>query len=62
MTFYQSEVTHFIKKLYEQNPQLKDQQKQGRALLWDKSKINLDDYARNKQSSIKQKPYVYSTE
>lgn len=56
---YESEITRFIKDLKEKNPKLEEQQRAGRALLWDKAPLDLDARDRAEQSSIKQQPYVY---
>lgn len=56
---YVSEITSFIEDLKKENPQLEEEQRQGRALLWDKSEIDLDTTARNKESRVPQQGYVY---
>lgn len=56
---YQSEVTQFISSLKEKNPNLEASQRAGRALLWDKSPIDLDQQARIEASSVNQQAYVY---
>jgi hypothetical protein len=56
---YQSEATKFLSELKEKNPHLEQQQLAGRALLWDKAPIDLDKSARDKESRVKQQPYVY---
>ncbi|MBC7413330.1 MAG: DUF3460 family protein [Herminiimonas sp.] len=56
---YQSEITQFINELKAKNPGLEESQRAGRALLWDKAPIDLDQQGRNKDSSIKQQAYVY---
>jgi len=56
---YQSEITQFIGSLKEKNPNLEASQRAGRALLWDKSPIDLDQQARSKASNVKQQAYVY---
>jgi aspartate ammonia-lyase len=59
MTTYTSEITQFIAELKEKNPQLEQEQRKGRALLWDKAPIDLDQSARAKESRVDQQPYVY---
>jgi hypothetical protein len=54
-TDYQSEATQFINSLKEKNPHLEESQRAGRALLWDKSPIDLD----TKASNVPQQAYVY---
>ena len=56
---YESEATKFIAELKEKNPKLEAEQLAGRALLWDKTPINLDNSEREKSSRVKQQPYVY---
>jgi len=56
---YQSEATQFINSLKEKNPNLEESQRAGRALLWDKSPIDLDQQARIKASNVSQQAYVY---
>jgi hypothetical protein len=56
---YESEATKFIAELKEKNPNLEAEQLAGRALLWDKTPINLDNSEREKSSRVKQQPYVY---
>lgn len=56
---YESEATKFIADLKQHNPQLEEQQRAGRALLWDKAPINLDQTAREAQSRVQQQAYVY---
>jgi hypothetical protein len=56
---YESEATKFIAELKRKNPQLEEEQRAGRALLWDKTPINLDTSERDQASRVKQQPYVY---
>lgn len=56
---YESEATKFIAELKKNNPNLEEAQRAGRALLWDKTPINLDNSEREKSSRVKQQPYVY---
>lgn len=57
---YESEITGFIKQLKATNPQLEQEQRAGRARLWDKAPIDLDQTSRALESRVEQKPYVYS--
>jgi hypothetical protein len=59
---YESEISQFIKQLKQQNPQLEESQRAGRALLWDKAPIDLDQQKRAKESRINQRAYVYQTQ
>ncbi|MDP5008935.1 MAG: DUF3460 family protein, partial [Glaciimonas sp.] len=57
-----SEVTKFIAELKQKNPKLEQEQQDGRALLWDKTPIDLDSQLRTKESNVAQQPYVYQNE
>ncbi|MGO4330821.1 DUF3460 family protein [Cupriavidus sp. 2TAF22] len=57
---YESDITQFLKSLKEERPSLEAEQRQGRALLWDKTPINLEESERAGASRVAQKPYVYS--
>jgi len=57
---YTSDVTSFIEELKAKKPTLEDEQRQGRALLWDKP-IDLPTQAEYRDASIPQQPYVYQT-
>ncbi len=59
LTNYVSEATLFLDSLKQKNPHLEEQQRAGRALLWDKTPIDMDKTARDKESRVKQAPYVY---
>lgn len=56
---YESEFTVFLKQLKQQTPDLEEKQRQGRALLWDKSATSLDEQARRDDATVKQQAYVY---
>jgi hypothetical protein len=56
---YQSDITQFINQLKAQKPSLEEEQRRGRALLWDKQPIDLDERAKQKTSRVDQTPYVY---
>jgi hypothetical protein len=58
---YVSDTTQFIEQLKREHPQLEAEQRQGRALLWDKS-ISRDDQKAFKDARVAQKPYVYQTQ
>ncbi len=58
---YVSEFTRFITDLKQQNPRLEAEQQAGRARLWDKPRLDLDDMRRAQESRVKQKPYVYQS-
>jgi hypothetical protein len=56
---YESEISQFINQLKQQNPHLEESQRAGRALLWDKAPIELDQQKRTNESRVKQQAYVY---
>jgi hypothetical protein len=56
---YESEATQFINKLKKDNPKLEESQRAGRALLWDKAPIDLDQRKRADESRVTQQAYVY---
>jgi len=51
-TAYQSDITLFIDGLKKANPDLEQQQRAGRALLWDKAPISLDEQHRTLESIV----------
>jgi hypothetical protein len=57
---YTSEVTQFIDQLKAQKPLLESQQRDGRALLWDKA-VDRDVQAEFGAGRVAQQPYVYQT-
>ncbi|MEX3629414.1 MAG: DUF3460 family protein [Burkholderia sp.] len=56
---YTSDVTQFLNQLKQQKPALEDEQRKGRALLWDKQPIDLDERSEQQQSRVRQTSYVY---
>ena len=61
MAMYESEITQFLKTLKQERPSLDAEQREGRALLWDKAPIDLDERTRADASRVAQKPYVYAS-
>ena len=59
---YVSEATRFLQDLKATRPHLERAQRDGRALLWDKTPIDLEQSARWKDSRVAQKSYPYQTE
>jgi hypothetical protein len=57
---YRSDVTQFLDQLKAQRPSLEDEQKRGRALLWDKP-VDRDAQADYRSARVPQQPYVYQT-
>jgi hypothetical protein len=57
---YKSDVTQFIEELKARKPSLEDEQRAGRALLWDR-KIDREAQQAHRASRVAQQPYVYQT-
>ncbi len=57
---YKSDVTSFIEQLKAKKPTLEDEQRAGRALLWDRA-IDRDAQAEYADARVPQQPYVYQT-
>lgn len=57
---YRSDVTQFIEQLKAQRPALEEEQRRGRALLWDRE-IDADAQAEWSTARVPQQPYVYQT-
>jgi hypothetical protein len=57
---YKSDTTLFIEQLKSSKPNLEAQQRQGRALLWDKVVDRLA-WKEFRRAQVPQKPYVYQT-
>ncbi len=55
---YKSDVTQFIDQLRQQDPQLEQRQRDGRALLWDQEQ-DREAQAGYRQARVAQQPYVY---
>lgn len=57
---YRSDVTQFLDTLKAQRPALEEEQKRGRALLWDKP-VDRDAQSAYRAARVPQQPYVYQT-
>ena len=57
---YKSDVTNFIDELRAKKPTLEDEQRAGRALLWDRS-LNRPALAEWNDARVPQQAYVYQT-
>jgi hypothetical protein len=55
---YVSDFTRFIQDLKAEHPDLDRQQREGRAIWWDKD-VDQDLYKRFRQSTLPQPAYVY---
>lgn len=60
-TGYESDATRMIRDLLAEKPGIVDEQKQGRALWWDR-RLDLDLLRRERESSVAQRGYVYQTD
>ncbi len=56
---YQSDITQFLNQLKQQKPTLEEEQRKGRALLWDKQPIDLEERDAQQRARVRQPPYVY---
>lgn len=59
---YISEHTKFIRELLEKNPELRDKQREGRAIWWDKLPRELAEERIRDTSRVPQSPYVYDAD
>lgn len=57
---YKSDLTSFIEELKAAKPTLEAEQRQGRALLWDKP-VDREAQADQAEARVAQQPYVYQT-
>ena len=57
---YRSDVTQFIDQLKAQCPTLEEEQRRGRALLWDRP-VDRDAQGEWREARVPQQPYVYQT-
>jgi hypothetical protein len=57
---YRSEATNFITDIKRARPELDAEQREGRALLWDKN-VDRSQLADNTLADVKQQAYVYQT-
>jgi len=58
---YKSDVTNFIEELKAKRPSLEDEQRAGRALLWDRT-LDRSALAEWNDAKVPQQPYVYQTQ
>jgi len=57
---YKSDTTSLIEALRARKPTLEEEQRKGRALLWDKP-VDRDAQAEYADANVPQAPYVYQT-
>jgi hypothetical protein len=55
---YESEFTGFMRELKQQRPELEAEQRKSRAIWWDHLQ-DLETARRERESRVKQQPYVY---
>lgn len=55
---YESDITRFLRELKDRNPDLDREQREGRAIWWDRD-VDPDLYKRFEQSTLPQPAYVY---
>ena len=55
---YESDITQFLRKLYQDRPQLSEERIKARALWWDRPQ-DLDEKKRREKSEVAQPGYVY---
>ncbi|WP_409266560.1 DUF3460 family protein [Massilia sp. BHUDP2] len=60
-SLYESEHTKFIKELKAKTPGMEARQVEGRALLWDKAPLSLDEQERINASRLRQQAYPYQS-
>lgn len=58
---YVSEHTRFIRELIEHKPGIREQQREGRAIWWDKTPRELAEEAGMDRGRVAQSGYVYDT-
>ncbi len=59
MAMYESDHTQWMREWLAQHPRELEEQKQGRALWWDKPSRDLDSQRRLAEARVPQKPYYY---
>lgn len=59
---YISEHTQFIRDLLQKKPELRDKQREGRAIWWDKRPEELAEERVMDTSRVPQSPYVYDAD
>ena len=55
---YESDTTKFIRELLEKQPELIEDQKNARAMWWDKT-LDLKELKRKRESEVERTSYVY---
>lgn len=55
---YESDLTKFMRDLFQKNPHLAEAQKEARAIWWEK-KVDFDELKRTRESRVPVRGYVY---
>ncbi|MCU0938356.1 MAG: DUF3460 family protein [Burkholderiaceae bacterium] len=58
---YESDITQFLKQLKAKKPDLEQQQREGRAIWWDKQ-LDREELKRQQAARVPQQGYVYQTQ
>jgi len=58
MAMYESDITKFVRDMLDQQPALKELQKNNRATWWDKQ-LDADQLKRDQDSEAPKAPYAY---
>jgi len=58
---YESEHTKFMRELMQKKPEIVQQQRESRAIWWDKSPLSIAEERVLDQGRVAQSPYVYAT-
>jgi DNA gyrase inhibitor GyrI len=56
---YESDITKFMRELFEKNPQMAAEQQEARAMWWEKPAVTPAEQQRTDASALPQKAYVY---
>ncbi len=59
---YESEHTKFMRELLQKNPEMRDKQREGRAIWWDKRPQELAEERVRDAARVPQSPYVYDAD
>lgn len=60
MTDYESDLTRFLRELKRKQPELERQQREGRAIWWDRQ-LDREQLQRWQDAKVPQQPYVYQS-
>ncbi len=58
MAMYESDITKFVREMFDKQPELKQLQSRNRATWWDKT-LDLEQLKRNDASEAPKAPYAY---